>query len=76
VNLLAAVGKHVYEFRSGRLIPGEFTTDGDFVPELGGSIRLRADERKAPELRSSAKSGRSFMLTAVRNYRASGTILI
>jgi hypothetical protein len=28
----------VYEFRSGRLIPGVLSMDGNFVPELGGKV--------------------------------------
>jgi hypothetical protein len=37
-----------YEYRSGRLIPGELDKKGNFVPELGGKIIPLEDYRPGP----------------------------
>jgi uncharacterized protein (TIGR03067 family) len=38
INLPGPKPKKVYEFRSGRLIKGELTTEGNFVPETSSTI--------------------------------------
>jgi hypothetical protein len=38
-----------YEYRSGRLIPGEIDKKGNFVPELGGKIISLDDYRPGPK---------------------------
>lgn len=37
LNPVHATSGPVYEYRSGRLVPGSFDEDGYFIPELGGT---------------------------------------
>jgi hypothetical protein len=39
----------VYEFRSGRLIPGDIDDDGNFIPTVGGKIIDFKDYRYGPK---------------------------
>jgi hypothetical protein len=39
----------VYEYRSGRLIKGELTPQGDFVPELGSKVIRFEDYKYRPD---------------------------
>ena len=41
--------KGVYEFRSGRLIPGDIDDDGNFIPTIGGRIIDFKDYRYSPK---------------------------
>jgi hypothetical protein len=41
--------KGVYEFRSGRLIPGDLDKDGNFIPTVGGKIIEFKDYRYGPK---------------------------
>ena len=38
-----------YEYRSGRLIPGELDKKGNFIPEIGGKIIPLEDYRPGPK---------------------------
>jgi hypothetical protein len=49
VILNAPAQKGVYEFRSGRLIPGDLDDDGNFIPTLGGRIIDFQDYRYSPK---------------------------
>jgi hypothetical protein len=48
LNWPGSVGKKVYEFRSGALIRGELTEDGDFVPEIGAKVIAFSDYKFSP----------------------------
>jgi hypothetical protein len=41
--------KRVYEFRSGRLIKGEISATGDFVPEVGSKIIKFEEYKYSPD---------------------------
>src|SRR5258708_4917779 len=49
INFPGPKPKKVYEFRSGRLIIGELTTEGNFVPEVDSTILKFEDYKYAPE---------------------------
>jgi hypothetical protein len=42
-------GKKVYELRSGRLIKGEITEDGSFIPDLGTKVIDFKDYKYTPD---------------------------
>lgn len=51
LNWPGVVGKDVYEYRSGALIRGELTNDGDFIPEIGAKVIAFYDYRFSPQER-------------------------
>jgi len=48
-TLINFAQKEVYEFRSGRLIPGDIDDDGNFIPTIGGRITDFKDYRYTPK---------------------------
>src|ERR1700687_3858084 len=49
INFPGPKPKNVYEFRSGRLIKGELTTEGNFVPETSSTIIKFEDYEFSPD---------------------------
>jgi hypothetical protein len=48
-TLINSAQKGIYEFRSGRLIPGDLDDDGNFIPAVGGRIIDFKDYRYGPK---------------------------
>jgi hypothetical protein len=49
INKPARLNEPVYEFRSGRLVKGKLTEEGDFVPDEGGKVISLGDYRYGKE---------------------------